>query len=355
MKYKILTILVLFVAMQISAQITINQNDMPAPDDLIRTSTGLNIDVFGYKETGENYTWDFSQLIPITQSVDTFISITDVSFFIALYFGDKSNLVKNDNSTYPIPNIPITKQYTFFKNSNASYNNAGVLYTISGLPVPLKYNSSDVLYRFPMEYGNTGSSFAEYAFGVDNFGFISKEISRINTVDGWGTLTTPYGTFDVLRLRSEVIEFDSIYVDSIGMGLPLYREYTEYSWLGKNHKLPLLKISTSLGGTVATYLDSLRFPSAINSQQNLISKIKVFPNPSSGIINVSFYLQATSNVTIDIYNINGVKVINNMAFGKMSGEINKKINLHELGLQKGVYFVKIVCDKQQEIKRVVLY
>ena len=349
----ILLILLLMFGIKMNAQITITNADMPSPEDIINTSTGLNIDFINYEETGENHIWDFSQLIPVTQTADTFISILDVPIFVALYFGDKSNLVKKDNTTIPIPDLPITKQYSFFNNTSASYNNAGVLYTISGLPIPLKYNSSDVIYKFPLEYGNAGSSFADYEFGVDDFGYIKKEINRSNIVDGWGTLTTPYGTFDVLRLKSEVVEFDSIYVDSLGIGLPLYREYTEYSWLANNQKIPLLKITSSFGGAIVTYVDSLRFPSAINNNI-AVNDVMVFPNPTTHFVNISLDLFSASDVLVEIIDSNGNNVANKSVKNQKSGKIDFKMDLQQIGLKSGVYFLKITLNNQYIVKRVVL-
>jgi len=350
-----LLLILMLLGFNITAQIIISNSDMPSPGDILITSTGLNIDFVNYEDTGEDYIWDFSQLIPVSQAADTFIGITDVPFLVTLYFGDKSNLVKKDNNTIPIPDFPITKQYSFLKNTSSSYNNAGVLYTISGIPIPLKYNSPDILYRFPMEYGSTGSSFAEYAFGADNFGFISKEISRENTVDGWGTLTTPYGTFEVLRLKSDVVELDSIYIDSLGMGAPLYREYTEYSWLGKEHKIPLLKITSSFGGAIVTYLDSLRFPSAINDKLTSYNNdINVFPNPTTDFLNISLELFSLCDVTIEIYNTNGIRIANEIMPNQIPGKVNVRMNLKLLGLKQGLYLFKIITDNEQVVKRIVL-
>jgi len=350
----VLVLLLLIPLIQIKAQITINSSDMPSSGDIVVTSTGLNLDFINYQETGEDFNWDFSQLTPISQNADTFISITDVPLIYVLYFGSTSNLVKKDNNTIPIPGFPITKQYSFLKNSSSSYNNAGVLYTISGIPVPLKFSSPDIIYHLPMEYENTGSSYAEYSIGMTDIGYIRKEISRSNTVDGWGTLTTPYGTFEVLRLKSEITEFDSIYMDSLGIGLPLYREYTEYSWLGKNHKLPLLQITSSFVGTVATYVDSLRFPSAIHDNINTHSNnITIFPNPTSDIISISFKSQTQSGIEIEIYDVNGKNVASKNMQSAIDGVI--KISLKKLNLNKGLYFVKIITNNQKIVSRVVLY
>jgi len=346
----------IILALNANAQITIEKSDMPSPGNMIRTSTGLNVDFINYQETGEDYVWDFSQLTPISQSVDTFVGMSDVPFYIYFYFLSDANLALKGNITIPIPNYPISKQFSLFKNTSSNYNNAGDSYTISGIPIPLKYNSPDVLYRFPMEYGNEGNSFAEYAIGLDNIGYINKKIGRTNIVDGWGNLTTPYGTFDVLRIKSEVTEYDSIYVDSLGIGFPLYREYTEYSWLGKNQKLPLLKIVSSFGGAIATYVDSVRSLLAINNvNASAAFKVNVFPNPTSDIVNITTQTNTTSKISIYIYDSNGRLVASRNTGLYNSGKVDASLSLRELGLKNGVYFLKITNKNSLDVKRIVLY
>ncbi len=342
---------------QLTAQISINKTDMPSVNDIVCTSTGLNLGFINYQETGENYYWDFSQLTPISQSVDTFVSLFDVSPVYGFIFFGASNLVNAMSNRIPIPDFPISDSYTFFNNKDNYFGIAGEGTILYGIPIPLKYDSHDVLYRFPMLFGNTGNSYAQYALGLDNYGYIRKEVSRSNTVDGWGTITTPYGTFDVLRLKSEVIEFDSIYIDSLGIGLPLYREFTEYSWLGKGQKVPLLKITSSLGGAVVTYVDSIRFnPSAINDARYIDGdKMRVFPIPSKDLINISFELLAKCDIEIEVFNTNGIKVAERNVLNQIPGAGNIKMNLRQYGLKNGLYLLKINMGNQQVSKKVVLY
>ncbi len=356
MSKQIIALIVLIIStLPAYTQISITSSDMAKPGDIVVNSVGINLDVFNYTQTGEDFYWDFSQLEGVSNTADTFIGINDVPIVYFFYFMGVSNLVKKESGTIPIPSFPITKEYSFLKNSSSSYNNAGEVYTISGLPVPLKFNSPDVLYNFPMEYGNQGSSFAEYSIGLPGVGFIHREIQRNNTVDGWGTLTTPYGTFDVLRQKSEVSEFDSIYLDSLSTGLPLYREYTEYTWIGKDQKIPLLSITTSLGGIIGTYVDSVRVnPSSINQQIDVANNISVFPNPTTGVVNITADLVATADIKIDVFNNFGVKVIDGIVKKNQTGAMLEKINLIDAGLKKGAYIVKISVGNRKTSKVVIL-
>ncbi len=356
-KNGLLLVGILTIILQLNGQISINNTDMPAPDDIVRTSIGLNLDFIDYQETGENYSWDFSQLIPISQSMDTFVGLMEVPLIYLFVFSNSSNLVNEKNNSIPIPDFPITNTYTFFNNTANYFGIAGDGFTLSGIPIPLEFGSPDKLYRFPMNYGNIGDSYAEYSLGLQGFGYISKEISRSNIVDGWGTLTTPYGTFEVLRQKSEVVEFDSLYVDSIGIGLPIYREYTEYSWLGKGQKIPLLKITSGFGGLIVTYIDSVRvMPSGVANQlDQIFDDFRIFPVPTHDVINISFELHSVSDIEISIYNPIGNRVVNKNLINIMPGDVSLKLSTRKFGLQDGIYLVNIISNNQQITKKLILY
>ncbi len=78
----------LFMAITIYAypQITIDNNDMPSPGDTVRRSTALNVEIYDFELTGEDYTWDFSELTSINQTVDAFVSVTQTPLFYWPFF-----------------------------------------------------------------------------------------------------------------------------------------------------------------------------------------------------------------------------------------------------------------------------
>ena len=76
--------------------------------------------------------------------------------------------------------------------------------------------------------------------------------NRTNVVDGWDNLTTLFGTFQTLRVKSTLIEHDSVYIDSLSTGFPINRNITEYKWLGKGQGIPLLQVNEE-GTLVTTY------------------------------------------------------------------------------------------------------
>jgi hypothetical protein len=109
-----------------------------------------------------------------------------------------------------------------------------------------------------MNYGQTWSSDAGFTLSLPGTGYISRQKNRTSEVDGWGTLTTPFGSFQTLRVKSIIAEHDSIYIDSLGWGYGLDRTITEYKWLGNDQGIPLLQVTEEGPLVTATYRDFYR-------------------------------------------------------------------------------------------------
>ena len=71
---------------------------------------------------------------------------------------------------------------------------------------------------------------------------------RTTQVDGWGEITTPYGTFSALRIHHRIVESDSIRVSVGGfnnwVGIPIPVAH-EYEWRAVGEKEPILVIKTN--------------------------------------------------------------------------------------------------------------
>lgn len=335
-------LIVLFFSQQyLFSQITINQTDMPSQGDTIRTSTGLNLNFIDISETGEDFTWDFSQLVSISQTVDTFVGPAQTPIFYWPFFLLSSNLASPVIGDLPIPNLPVTDVFAFYNNSSANYKDVGFAATLGGVPLPFKYDSPDILYDFPMNYGNVDSSESGYGFGISGIGYILSERKRVNYVDGWGTLITPFGTFEVLRQQSIVTEFDSIYIDSLNFGAPITRNYTEYKWLAKGMKIPVLQVTDNLGALVAVYIDSVPGEPVGLPENQKINDISVYPNPFSKLLFVQFQITQPENIHISLFDMKGKMVYSIPEKLYASGEINFTLNLSEFNLETGNYLLEI--------------
>lgn len=348
----LLAILGIF-TVQSFGQITIDDSDMPSAGDTIRISTALNFDLYDFEETGENFTWDYSNLVSISQRVDTFVAVTETPIFYWPFFIFSANLASPLISDSPFPEIPLTDTYNFYNNNSNNYSDLGFAATLFGIPLPFKFDNPDVVYDFPMNYGNADSSESGFNFGLENLGYIKVERKRVNTVDGWGSLITPYGTFDVLRMKSEVYEYDSVYIDSISLGIPVEREYIEYKWLAKEQKIPLLTVSSNLLGLVVDYVDSLQTEVTSIPDQLTETKrfVNVYPNPSSQHINIELISKISDVVEVQFFNIQGEAVSEKNAL-VVNGNL-LRLNLEEFISKPGTYFMQLSGNGFSATKKIL--
>jgi len=223
-----------------NGQITITQNDMPSNGEQIRytnaetTNTG-----FSASKTGSNQTWDFSKLVPTSQDVYSFKSSLKTSYL--LYFFNTIGLKTQDSLNLFIATF--YDIYDFYKSNKDKWSIVGRGFTYSKIPLPATFSKEDIIYKFPLNYGDIDTN--DYAFALsDPTGTLPvsfKEFgTRINTVDGWGSLTTPYGNFDCVRIKSKITYIDSIKVSNFSFGIPGTRY--EYKWLTNGEKIPVLQI-----------------------------------------------------------------------------------------------------------------
>ncbi|MCF8302510.1 MAG: T9SS type A sorting domain-containing protein [Bacteroidales bacterium] len=358
-KKLIISLLTLFLSITAYSQITIDANDMPDVGDTIRRSVTFDITGYDFEETGNDYTWNFSNLLPVEQQVDTFVSVGSTPFVYQLVFiypFVATIASPTGNGLEMFPDSVISDVYSFFKETDEKFQLAGYAATLSGIPLPAKYDEPDVWYNFPMEPGDMDSSLSSFEMNVPEIGFFSTERKRVNTVDGWGTLTTPFGTFETLRVKSEVNQYDSLYIDSLNMGFPIEREYTEYKWLGNDFGLPLIKATEeSLGGYTIQYIDSVR---TITSMPETASKpnqaARIYPNPTGASFTIHIKSNNAHTAYIDIRDLNG-RLVHVLYAGKLSQSgFQQNYRIKNLGLKPGVYVINFKLDESSFNKKLIV-
>ncbi len=344
------------------SQITVTSTDMPSTGNMINKSVALTTGAIDYTLTGANYTWNFSSLIPVNQIIDTFVTVLSTPIYYYPTF------ILSANQALKQPNISLgaaqlSNVYNFYNNSSSSYGLIGYAAQVNAIPIPLKYNNADRIFKFPLNFGNVDSSSSAASITVPTLGFFSETKTRKNTVDGWGTLTTPYGTFPVLRIKSIIYQKDSISSDSIPIPLPaMVRNIIEYKWVGKNNGIPLLEITETTIGimpaftTTINYIDSVRNlnPIGVEKLVPTTESIKIFPNPASNQYTISYTLNKTAEVDIRLFDLTGkeIKIIEK-GF-KEKGSNQQTYNVLNEKLIKGIYFIKFQFDKTNYTKKLVI-
>ncbi len=294
------------------SQITVDQSDMPAPGDTLRVSL-TNAVPAGYAKTAMDTTWNYAALEALSQRVDTFVSATSTPYlFFVLLTG--ANLATPRNSS-PVPGLPLSQGYTFYKNSSGAYS-------------------------------ELGSAF---------------------TVQGWGNLTTPYGSFQTLRVRSTLAIRDSIFIDSLQTGFPINRDIIEYKWLAKRKGItggtpPYQVIWNTLdtGTTISVIVQDIQTYSilVVDALQNFgmaqkmvsviyppgigepeATQLHVYPNPSVGPVRLVMP-EITGKAIMQVVSSHG-KILRTQIVVPAAGIVQANLS----DLPDGLFFIHITTEK----------
>jgi len=365
MKKKILLLSFSFLNMfYCMSQITISQADMPNAGDTLRVS--YTNDTIDPTLTGPNYTWNYSFLIPNAQWVRKFDSPSNYLFAYAAIFNPINTSYGEEQyapDSIPMTGLKLSNAYNFFKESSTKYKQVGQGLTINMIPIPFLYNPHDTIYRFPLTYGNADTSIAKFGPAISIGYYYGQTIYRENYVDGWGTLTTPFGTFQTERVKSLVTVRDT-FSDSSGtitfaFNRPL--QY-EYKWLKTGGKIPYLEVLANdvAGNPIVSqiaYRDSMRsgvVQIGINELQTSVFNFQVFPNPSSNYALVEYVLDGSADVRMEIFDMNGKKVSDLFNRKENSGKHIEIINLAQHNLKCGIYFVKMTAGNRTGSEKLVI-
>lgn len=362
MRISTLLIACFFVVNCANAQITITSADMPVVNDTIRLSVTNNIQGQDPTLTGANYVWDFSMLTPSSQKIDTFFSVTSTPVAYQFYFNNsvlyashKASFAKRGQDFVMPPIVPIplsiTEVFNFSKNSTSKFENVGFGSKISGIPSSTRNLPIDVEYEFPLNYNDSNFSSSNFLVTIPTLAAYGQSMDRSSVVDGWGSLTTPLGTFNVLRVKSVLAKVDTFYLDTLGFGTNFSRpEEIEYKWLANGKGLPVLKIVTTAGiVTSIQYQDVVVV--GIEEHKN-IGDVIVYPNPTNGLVNVMFSAIKSSRLNYTVKDISG-KVILTNTIKTQVGNNNLSIDFAKQNISKGVYFIELSADDEVITQKII--
>lgn len=355
MKVKLLCLVVFFCIGVVNAQITISVSQMPVSGDTVRMSIANLNSVGDYTTTGANYNWDFSNLVPSNQTMREFKPSYQTPYgfyFLPPKYGEKIL------DAVPIPNIPlggltisIEDIYSFYrKNGTSSFNSEGLGLKMSGIPIGATYTDEDELYKFPLNYLNRDSTRFSLTTPTNTLvPFTYKKHGyRITEVDGWGTITTPFGTENCLRVITTQYSIDTIHISSLPagfnkFGFPNYMR--SYQWLTLNEKVPYLEVTGNLVGsnftpTQARYRDQIRYFVSTQEFLNDEKMFVIFPNPSVDKLKVS-YSADIHEASYSIMDMNGKVVIKGFINNTNSADNSSEINISDLS--QGIYSIQFMA------------
>lgn len=345
----ILFLLFLRFGIDVISQISIQSNDFVTPYDTIRYSQF--IDVVDFTATGQNFVWDYSNITPVSQSLKEFKQITEIGFLVQATYGAFAPTPYQASFFYNTDDLPVNQlnQFlpvelnnlnTFVKKTNDRMTKVGYSINVNGNDVPFSSDTIETKYIFPLNFQDTFSTVGYTSVDLNPIVDlkIKQHIASSIIVDGYGQLNLPNGTFEVLRLKRDNIEIDSIYQSFNGNGTwiaPPVRVYTNYEWLAldKGDVLMAITVANANGQEQiqsAEYQDDYLGLDA-SLQEELLS-MEIFPNPFVDEITIKSESLIEGITVFDQWNASVLQL----------PEVDSKNCVVDLKiLPKGIYYVQI--------------
>ncbi|MFN4951465.1 MAG: T9SS type A sorting domain-containing protein [Flavobacteriales bacterium] len=323
-------------------QITFDQSDMPSVGDYIPRRSDTMTVLPGPGGSGPNQVWNFTALSNNVISENTNV-ISVASTPNGNQFGGSNMAMTNDNANY-----------LYFNKSAQAFTTQGYSGDLLGTgTINAQFSPDLTLHQFPRTFG---SSFTD-TYGIDVIvpgAAINPLISQIHfkrssvvkdTTDAWGQITTPFGTYDVLRIHTMETYVDSVWAQPLfpptwSLVSTSADTTHSYSWVGKGGKLAIAEMSFDTLGVPKIFKWTEMQGIAVGLTENQTSEIKITPNPtsSSGIISIQS-CEIGEKFTL----------VNTLGKVVMEGCIlTKPLELNLTNLDQGLYILTL-GDKQARV------
>ncbi len=274
----------LFIAFHSHSQITVTSSNMPVSGDTLRFSTALldSSILLNYQRSGANQTWIFDSLRVISQTVQNFVSSSQTPYNaiptnrIGLLFADTLSLGPNS----------VTNVYNFINSTSSDfsidYRAATLPFVGSPIPIQIPYQNKDEVFQFPLDYLDRDSS--DYDFVFNNMLpplYYGSAGYRINEVDAWGSVTTPYGTFNTLRVVTDMVSLDSISFSGQNIAIPSHLR--TYQWIANGERIPVMTVNgLVIAGTFVP--NSVEFRDSARVVEPLLPTIALFNADTTSVV-----------------------------------------------------------------------
>lgn len=300
------------------AQITITQSDFAVGGDTARVSFSddQSLDIV---TTGADIIWDYSSINITTQTIDTFFDINDAPFLYQVIFNNGFTDPEHESDWYrPWSGAGLANAGTFGVDIGApvqftavrsdKVENTGVGFEIFGQEIPGPSDTVDVQYELPMNYLDswTSNSYTNIDLNPAFDAIYRRYQYRTSVVDGWGEIITPWGTFDAIRVRSEISSSDSLYIGQFSFWAELpVPDQVEYHWFTNGQKMPIFSVTTAdVGGnetiTEVKFKDKKR--DFASDEELMDPEVALFPNPVADILTIQLTAEAGE---LNVFDLSG--------------------------------------------------
>ncbi len=340
----ILLLVTALMTLSLQAQIEIESMNLNVGDVVYLKRDITN--TYDLQTSGENLNWDISNLS--APFMDSIKPINPANTTHASLFSEANLAFSTDTLTAYISSTP------------EAFVMLGIAGSMQGYPVLAKFEVPDTITKFPLNYGDSrvseaGGETEPISVALPGIGEVEITVhhfsKRTSECDAWGTMKTTDGTYDVLRVKEEIITIDSIFMPSpLPFMDPIFVEaYSpfdttyQYSFFTNNPeiKMPLAEIKFNPETNMALSTMWVTFPSSTDVfEREPQNNLTIYPNPCSNYLNIKTEAFIEH---IKVCNVNGQTVI----------ETNQPM-IDVSNLPSAVYFVNVQTKDKTFVKRIIV-
>lgn len=314
------------------AQITITENDVFHAGD-IYINANDTIPSVSAGSAGANQTWNLSGLH------NDYLDSDYIVLPSATPYGSSfpaSNLVERSYVK------GLGESYAYFNLGSDSLTVQGTVvpfgsYTAYGYRIPaLKQIAFPATYN--TQWSGSYNEIEKYGIGAGDSEKGVTLTAYTTKVDGWGSVTTPAGTYSALRLNVAYTPiYDSEYFYTGGtwsfIGVLVPAKSGSYIWLASGKGLPVATLITDSANNIISGYYLFNTILGVDNIQQDNAGVSVYPNPANTLVNIA--TKATSQTGyINVADITG-REVETLPFN------NGKAELNTSGYANGIYLYMI--------------
>jgi hypothetical protein len=295
------------------------------------------VDVSG--ELGANQSWDFSNLSGEGSPFSYDVVETASTIFAPEY--------PNSNFAYDVMDI------LFFWNGNSDkIEDMGFAMMFEGYTMMQVYSNPKTQIEFPLTYGSSGTD--DFENTTELVGFFSSDETgtRSWSVEGYGSLTLPNGTFDDVLLV-HVNENSTTVQDVFGTVIELETTTEEYIFYAADFQFPLAIFSTIT--TDDGFQEDTSTSGALLNTQSVdvaelaMSDLRLAPNPATNYLRINIPTLMDRGV-LQVTSLTG-QVVREI---QLTGQASVHIELSVADLPRGMYLIQLRTENEMFRSKVVL-
>lgn len=333
MKYFSFIIASFLLTLQSVAQITITAADVAKTSKTFYQAIDNNPTI-SVGSAGANKKWDMSMLK--SEEADTMLFLTPDSTPYKASF-PSANLaykISSDTSYHYLT----TSASSLMLNGSKTATIATNYYPAAiSIPFPLSYNKV---------FKNNYTKEFKIAESNEDVLLTKSVVRKTATVDAWGNMITPQGSFNCLRIMEVTHQIDSVFIKFSGkwnFGGVASDSSKTYTWWANNIGFPLLTANVNFITDSVEQVSWLNVSNTVNVKKLAsIGSINVYPNPAQN--QLQFKLDAKQASTITIFDVTGKMLYATLIKGDIT-------TINTAPLANGMYTYAITNKENSVVNR----